>query len=47
MCVARHPQITQNQNFSISLQYLTREGNVKVDFLYAGKHENLLQIDIL
>ena len=30
---------------TISLQYLKREVNDEVDFLHAGKHENLLQID--
>ena len=45
MCVARHAQITQNKKFAISLQYLKRDVNVEVDFLHAGKHENLLQID--
>ena len=42
MCVARHVQITQNKKFAISLQYLKREVNGKVDFLHAGKHENIL-----
>ena len=47
MCVARHAQNTQNKKFDISLQYLKREVNDKVDFLHAGKHENLLQIDTM
>ena len=47
MCVARHPQITQNDKFSISLQYLIKELSDEVDFLYAGKHESLLQIDTM
>ena len=47
MCVARHAQITQNRKFAISLQYLKREVNDEVDFLHAGKHENLLQIDTI
>ena len=47
MCVARHAQITQNRKFAISLQYLKREVNDEVDFLHAGKHENLLQIDTM
>ena len=44
MCVARHAQITQNKKFSISLQYLKKEVNDKVDFSHAGKQENLPQI---
>ena len=32
---------------TISLQYLKREVNDEVDFLHAGKHENLLQIDTM
>ena len=47
MCVARHAQITQNKKFAISLQYLKKEVNDEVDFLHAGKHENLLQIDTM
>ena len=47
MCVARHYQITQNKKFAISLQYLKREVNDKVDILHAGKHEILLQIDTM
>ena len=47
MCVARHAQIIPNKKFAISLQYLKTEVNDKADFLHAGKHENLLQIDIM
>ena len=45
--VARHAKITQNNKFAISLQYLLKEMSDKVDFLYADKHENLLQIDTM
>ena len=37
--VARDVQITQNNKFSISLQYLSDA----VDFLHANKHESFLQ----
>ena len=47
MCVARQAQITRNKTFAISVQYLKREVNDKVDFLHAGKHENSLQIDTM
>ena len=47
MCVARHPQITQNRKFAISLQYRKREVNDEVDFLHADQHENLLQADTI
>ena len=40
MCVVRHAQITQNQKFAISLQYLKKEVHDEVDFLHANKHEN-------
>ena len=33
--------------FPISLQYLKREVNNDVDFLHAGKHKKLLQIDTI
>ena len=45
MCVARHGQITQNNKFSISLQYLQKKFSDAVDFLHVGKHETLLKID--
>ena len=47
ICVSRHAQITQNKRFAISLQYIKRKVNDKVDFLHAGKHENLLQVDTM
>ena len=45
MRVARHAQITQNKKFAISRHNLKKEVNDEVDFLHAGKHENLIQID--
>ena len=45
MCVARHAQITQNNKFAISLQYLKKKLSDEVDFLHADKHESLLQVD--
>ena len=47
MCEARHAQITRNNKFSISLQYLKKEVSDGVDFLHADKHESFLQIDIM
>ena len=41
------PDITQNNKFDISLQYLKKEVNDEVDFLHARQHENLLQIDTI
>ena len=43
--MAWHTQITQNDKFAISLQYLKKELSNETDFLHADKHENLLQID--
>ena len=45
--MARHAQVTQNNNAAISLQYLKKEVNVEVDFLHADKNESLLQIDTM
>ena len=45
MCLAWHAQITQNNKFAISLQYLKKEVSNEVDFLHAVKHKSLLQID--
>ena len=41
--MTRHSQITQNNKFAISLQYL-KELSDEVDFLHVDKHESLLQI---
>ena len=43
--MARHAQITQNNKFAVSLQYLKKELSHDVDFVQADKHESLLQID--
>ena len=40
-----HAQITQNNKFAISLQYLNKELSGKVYFLRENKHESLQQID--
>ena len=45
MCVTRYAQITENNKFDISLQYLKKEVSDEVDFLHADKHESFLQID--
>ena len=47
MCVARYAQITQNNKFAISLQYLKKEVSDEVDFLHADMHESFLQIDAM
>ena len=47
MRVDRHALINQNKKFAISLQHLKIKVNGEVDFLHAGKNENLLQIDTL
>ena len=47
MCVARHAQITQNNKFAISLQYLKKDVSDEVDFLHADPHEILLQINAM
>ena len=43
--MTRHAQITQNNNFAISLQYLQKELSDEVHFLHLDKHESLIQID--
>ena len=40
-----HAQITQNNKFDISLEYLKKEVSDAVDFLEADKHKSFLQID--
>ena len=43
--MARHAQMTQNNKFVISLQYLNQELSDEIDFLHADLHEGLLQVD--
>ena len=45
--MARHAQITQNNKYANSFQYLQKEVSDEVDFLYADKHSSLLQIDTM
>ena len=42
--MSRHAQITQNNKFGISLQYLKYDVSDEADFLHADKHKGLLQI---
>ena len=44
--MARHAQITQNNKFAISLQYLKKMSD-EVDLLHAYKHESFLQINTM
>ena len=45
--MASHAQITQNNKFAISLQYLKKKVNDEVDFKHADKQESLLQTDTM
>ena len=45
--MTRHVQITQNNNFAISLQHLKKEVSDGVDFLHTDNHESFLQIDTM
>ena len=45
--MAKHVQITQNNKFTISLQYFKKEVSDEVDFLHADKHESFLQVDTM
>ena len=47
VCVTRHAQSTQNNQFAISLQYLKKDVSDELDFLHADKHKGLLQIDTM
>ena len=40
--MTKHTQITQNNKFAISLQFLKKELSDEVDFLHADSHEGLL-----
>ena len=45
--MARHAQISQNNKFAISLQYLKNEVSDEVDFLHAENHKSFLQINTM
>ena len=45
LVITRHAQSTQNSTFVISLQYFKNEGRDEVDFLYADRHQTILQVD--
>ena len=47
LCIARHAQSTQNNKFTISLQYLMDNVKGEVDFLPADKHQRVLQSDTI
>ena len=43
----KHVEITQNNKFAISLEYLKKEVSGEIDFLHVDKHKRLLQIDTM
>ena len=45
LCTARHAQSTQNNKFTISLQYLKENIKDEVVFLPADNHQRILQMD--
>ena len=45
--MARYVQITQNNKFAISVQYLKKGVSDEVDFLHADKDAGYLQIDTM
>ena len=47
LLLAKHARITQNNKFTISLQYLKKEISDDVDLLHADKHESFLQLDAM
>ena len=47
MCVVRHAQSAQNNNFVISLQYLKENLKDEVDFPPVDKSRRFLQIDTI
>ena len=45
--MAKNAQISQNNKFAISSQYLKKEVNDEVEVLYVDKHESFVQIDTM
>ena len=46
VCIARHTQSTQNNNFGLFLQYLKENVRDEVDFFLADKRQRFLQISL-
>ena len=47
VAIASHGQTTQNNKFSIFLQYLKKERRDEIDFSYADKHQTFLQVNFI
>ena len=47
MYVSRHAQITQNNKFAISLQYIKKKVSDEVDCFDADKHQSFLHINTM
>ena len=47
MCIARHAQSTQDNNFTIYLQYFKENVKDEVDLLPADKRQKFLQSDTI
>ena len=47
MRVARHAHITQNNKITVSLQYIKKEVNDEINFLFVNNHESSLEIDTM
>ena len=47
VCITRHAKSTQNNKFTISLQYLKENVKDEVDFLPPGNRQGSLQIDTI
>ena len=45
MGIVRHSQSSQNNKFTMSLQYLKKEVRDEVDFWHVDKHQSFLQVD--
>ena len=45
MVIVKHSQSFPKDKFVMSLQYLSKEVRVEVDFLHADKHQSFLQVD--
>ena len=45
MGTVKHSQSSQNNKFAKFLHYLKKEVGDQVDFLYAEKHQSVLQVD--
>ena len=47
LAIASHAQTTQNNKFSISLQYFEKKRGNEIDFSHEDKHQTFLEVNFI